>query len=233
MARLWKKPSWVSGIHEVKREPGRVQLVVIGVSTGGPSALEELLPRLPSDFPVPVMIVQHMPKLFVAALADRLDRLCAMRVREAYGAALVKPGTIWLAPGDAHMEIANGARGLMVILHQQPMLNSCMPSVDYLFQSAAEVLGAGVLGLMMTGMGADGLEGARAIKHAGGTVLAQDEASSAVWGMPGRVVQAGLAEEALPLHGLARELMDRVSRKTVPVGEKLVESCREVNYGGL
>lgn len=200
-----------------------LEIVVIGVSTGGPSALEVVLPRLAEDFPVPIMIVQHMPKLFTGELAERLDRCCALRVREAYDGAEVKPGTIWLAPGDAHMEVAQVGRRAascggnsevlraVVLLHQQRSLNHCKPSVDYLFSSAARLYGAGTLALVMTGMGSDGLNGARCVHEAGGVVLTQDAATSAVWGMPGRVFEAGLAREPLPLNALAAELTWQVN----------------------
>lgn len=199
----------------------RVEIVAIGVSTGGPSALEVMLPKLAEDFPVPVMIVQHMPKLFTGELAGRLDRICALRVREAYEGAEVLPGTIWLAPGDAHMEVVQTAIGhappggrvhiARVHLHQQRSLNHCKPSVDYLFCSAAKLYGAGTLALVMTGMGSDGLNGARCVHEAGGVVLTQNAATSAVWGMPGRVFEAGLAREPLPLTALAGELTRRVN----------------------
>jgi two-component system chemotaxis response regulator CheB len=199
-----------------------VEIVVIGVSTGGPSALEAVLPRLARDFPVPVMIVQHMPKLFTGALAERLDRCCALQVQEAQDGSELRAGTIWLAPGDAHMEIAEVHGSVaaaavariprcMVRLHQQRSLNHCKPSVDYLFTSAATIYGAGTLALVMTGMGADGLTGARRVHEAGGVVLTQDAATSAVWGMPGRVFQAGISREPLPLSKLADELTSRVN----------------------
>jgi two-component system chemotaxis response regulator CheB len=185
--------------------------------------LEQLLPKLPKDFPVPVLIVQHMPKLFTGALAERLDKCCALRVEQAYDNATIRPGTVWLAPGDAHMEIAprramagDGDRSADVCasrvrLHQLEPLNHCRPSVDYLFFSAARMYGAGTLALVMTGMGADGLNGARAVHEGGGVVLAQDEATSAVWGMPGRVNEAGIANAMLPLWGIASALKQRVS----------------------
>ena len=199
-----------------------IEVVVIGLSTGGPSALEQLLPKLPRDFPVPVLIVQHMPKLFTGALAERLAKCCSLRVEQAYDNATIRPGTVWLAPGDAHMEVAprrameaDGDRGgevsSRVRLHQQEPLNHCRPSVDYLFFSAARMYGAGTLALVMTGMGADGLNGARAVRESGGVVLAQDEATSAVWGMPGRVSQSGIASATLPLWGIAGALKQRVS----------------------
>jgi two-component system chemotaxis response regulator CheB len=206
----------------VERESAPIEVVVIGLSTGGPSALEQMLPRLPLNFPVPVLIVQHMPKLFTGALAERLDKCCALRVRQACDSEPIVPGSVWLAPGDSHMEVAprkmgfvagdQGAtvRGARVKLHQQAPLNHCRPSVDYLFHSAARMYGAGALALMMTGMGADGLGGARAVHEAGGVVLAQDEATSAVWGMPGRVAEAGIADAVLPLASIAGELRQRV-----------------------
>lgn len=198
-----------------ERGVGKVEVVVIGVSTGGPSALEAMLPLLPATFAAPVLIVQHMPKLFTGALAVRLARVCGMPVREAQGGESVLPGTIWLAPGDAHMEVANRFIGVraggkaVLRLHQGANLNGCKPAADYLFQSAAKVFGEGTLAVVMTGMGSDGLEGARAVRQAGGTVFAQNKASSAVWGMPGRVAQAGLADEVLPLSELAGALMER------------------------
>jgi two-component system chemotaxis response regulator CheB len=201
----------------------QIEVVVIGLSTGGPSALEQLLPKLPADFAVPVLIVQHMPKLFTGALAERLDKCCALRVQQAYDGATVSPGTIWLAPGDAHMEVAPrkampgdveasaGRRGGRVRLHQQQPLNHCRPSVDYLFFSAARMYGAGALALVMTGMGADGLDGAHAVHRGGGVVLAQDEATSAVWGMPGRVAEAGIASATLPISAIADVLRQKVN----------------------
>ncbi|HEV2709583.1 MAG TPA: chemotaxis response regulator protein-glutamate methylesterase [Edaphobacter sp.] len=205
------------------RKDSPIEVVVIGLSTGGPSALEQMLPRLPSSFPVPVLIVQHMPKLFTGALAERLDQCCALRVRQAQDGEAIVPGTVWLAPGDSHMEVAARrmgfdaadadvrGRGARVRLHQQEPLNHCRPSVDYLFHSAARLYGASALALMMTGMGADGLSGARAVHEAGGVVLAQDEATSAVWGMPGRVADAGIANAVLPLAAIAGEIRQRVS----------------------
>jgi two-component system, chemotaxis family, protein-glutamate methylesterase/glutaminase len=228
-----------------------VELVVIGLSTGGPSALEQLLPRLPADFPVPVLIVQHMPKVFTAALAERLDKCCALHVEQAYDDAPLRAGTVWLAPGGSHMEVTlrqvmagEGERGEAVRegrvrLHQRELLNHCRPSVDYLFHSAARMYGAGTLALVMTGMGADGLSGARAVHERGGVVLAQDAASSAVWGMPGRVTEAGIASATLPLSAIAGALRRRVNvGRTVrpePLrdGTAAVASRSEVAHGLL
>ncbi len=226
-----------------------IEIVVIGLSTGGPSALEQLLPKLPKDFPVPVLIVQHMPKLFTGALAERLDKCCALHVEQGYDNATIRPGTVWLAPGDAHMEVAprramaaDGDRGEgssgRVRLHQQEPLNHCRPSVDYLFFSAARMYGAGTLALVMTGMGADGLNGARAVHEGGGVVLAQDEATSAVWGMPGRVSEAGIASGTLPLWGIAGALKQRVNAGRAARPEAVPATPpaavrREMTYGVL
>ena len=230
---------------------GPIEVVVIGLSTGGASALEQMLPSLPRSFPVPVLIVQHMPKLFTGALAERLNRCCALRVEQAYEDAALYPGTVWLAPGDSHMEIAPrrtmmgeearelGVRGGRVRLHQQEPLNHCRPSVDYLFFSAARVYGPAALALVMTGMGSDGLDGARAVHGSGGVVLAQDEASSAVWGMPGRVSEAGIASATLPLSAIGGELQQRVNTGRGIAGgaaQRLAVGAlprREMNHGVL
>ena len=219
-----RTPCQCSGGATAAGAGSEVEIVVIGVSTGGPSALETMLPNLEANFPVPVLIVQHMPKLFTGALAERLDRCCALRVREAHEGAALRPGTIWLAPGDSHMEVAEGSgaesagaesargrgRGAVVRLHQRPSFNHCRPSVDFLFNSAAHMYCSGVLAVVMTGMGSDGLAGSRCVHESGGAVLTQDQATSAVWGMPGRVFGAGLSREPLPVGELAAEITRRV-----------------------
>ena len=217
------------------------EAVVIGISTGGPPALETLLPALPRDFPVPVLVVQHMPRLFTGALAERLNRLCRMPVEEARDGMRIEPGKILLAPGDKHMEVTTGltrsldalrgggsCRIRVVRLRAPELPTGGMPSVDLLFRSAARAYGSRTLAVVMTGMGSDGLEGAAAIRAAGGTVLAQDQASSAVWGMPARVAEAGLAAAVLPLEAIAGELIERVG--TV---RKAVDVRREIIYGVL
>jgi two-component system chemotaxis response regulator CheB len=226
------RPTAPGSSGEAQRQ---VEVVVIGVSTGGPSALETMLPMLPKGFAVPVLIVQHMPKLFTSALAARLDRICRIPVQQAQDGAAISPGEIWLAPGDSHMEVTPGAdarRTPVVRLHHGPALNSCKPSVDYLFRSAAAMYGAATLALVMTGMGSDGLDGAKAVRAGGGTVLAQDEATSAVWGMPGRVVREGLADAVLALPALAGALTDRVQEGRTRRRTPLV-AAREVMHGML
>jgi len=189
--------------------------LVIGVSTGGPAALDVLLPSLPADFPLPVLIVQHMPELFTKLFAERLNGRCPLHVREAVEGAPVCAGSMYIARGNWHMEVLSGARpGLPPTLHlsQGPPENHCRPAADVLFRSAAAVYGAGVLAVVLTGMGTDGTLGARIIRQHGGSVLAQDQPSSAVWGMPGSVVNAGLAQKVLPLNAIATEIVRLASR---------------------
>lgn len=192
-------------------------LVVIGVSTGGPAALDIALPALPANFPLPVLIVQHMPELFTQLLAERLDQRCNLRVSEAKEGDPIRPGRILIARGAWHMEVV-GARGVQpATLHltQGPPENHCRPAADVLFRTAVANYGAGTLAVVLTGMGADGLAGARLIRAQGGTVLAQDQPTSAVWGMPGAVAQAGMAQRILPLREIAPELI-RLSSRSQP-----------------
>jgi two-component system chemotaxis response regulator CheB len=187
-----------------------VTALVIGVSTGGPNALADLLPALPASFPVPVLIVQHMPPLFTRLLAERLDARCALKVKEGKSGEAVPPGTIYLAPGDWHMVVDGTRADPRIALHQGPPENSCRPAADVLFRSVAATYGSGTLGVVLTGMGRDGLRGAERIVEAGGRLLVQDEATSVVWGMPGFVAEAGLAEEVLPLGEIAAAILRRV-----------------------
>ena len=197
-----------------------VSVVAIGVSTGGPNALATLLPLLDADFPVPVVLVQHMPPLFTRSLAERLSMLSRFRAREGEAGALLEAGDLWVAPGGFHMEVERGGAGVKLRLHEGLPENSCRPAVDVLFRSVARVFGPGVLAVVLTGMGQDGLQGSRSVHEAGGRVLVQDEASSVVWGMPGAVAQANLAEKVLPLDALAKEINRRV-RSTVPARRAL------------
>jgi two-component system, chemotaxis family, protein-glutamate methylesterase/glutaminase len=187
-------------------------VLVIGVSTGGPAALEKLLPALPADFPLPILIAQHMPRLFTALLAERLDSLCALSVREAENSVGLKQGIAHLARGDWHLEVSGMPGRSSLCLHQGDSSEPCRPSVDLLFRSAASVYGGGVLALVLTGMGCDGLEGCRAVRAVGGRVLVQDQSTSAVWGMPGAVAREGLADRLLPLESIAREVI-RMARR--------------------
>jgi two-component system chemotaxis response regulator CheB len=190
------------------RQP--VRGVVIAVSTGGPTALAEVLPSFAVGCPVPVLIVQHMPAAFTAQLAERLGRLCGTSVREATDGMPVAAGDVLLAPGGRHMELAGDSARPRIRLTDAEPENSCRPAADVLFRSAARLWGAGTLGVVLTGMGRDGLAGSRAIVAAGGGVLAQDELTSVVWGMPGEVARAGLADAVMPLSQLGVEIAVRL-----------------------
>jgi len=185
-------------------------VLVIGVSTGGPAALDLLLPALPASFPLPVLIVQHMPELFTRLLAERLSQRCFLRVSEAVEGDAVRPGTISIARGNWHLEILGASRaGQPPTMHltQGPPENHCRPAVDVLFRTTAALYGSSVLAVVLTGMGSDGLVGSRLIRAQGGTVLAQDQATSVIWGMPGAVARAGLAQRILSLRDIAPEIL--------------------------
>jgi two-component system chemotaxis response regulator CheB len=188
-----------------------VDVIAIASSTGGPHALTELLPALPAGLQVPIVIVQHMPAEFTRSLADRLNTISAITVREAIAGEPLKAGLALLAPGDKHMVVERSIdQNMLVTLNQGPPENSCRPAADILFRSVAKCYGENVLAIVLTGMGKDGLAGSRVIRAAGGRVVAQDEASSVVWGMPGEVVHANLADSVLPLKEIATEIIRRV-----------------------
>ena len=192
--------------------PPMVKALVIGVSTGGPSALAELIPNLPGDLGVPVLVCQHMPPVFTRLLAERLDAKSALHVHEAADGDAITRGGVWIAPGGLHMVVRHRPGGAPVIATtNDPPENSCRPAVDPLLRSAVATWGSGVLAVVLTGMGQDGLRGCEAVSEAGGRILVQDEASSVVWGMPGYVAKAGLADRALPLDELAVEITRRVA----------------------
>lgn len=191
-------------------ETSKPAIVVIGASTGGPAALDLLLPSLSADFPLPVLVVQHMPELFTGLLAERLASRCPLPVREAADGDAVRPGTIHIARGDWHLEVlpaAHASQPCTLHLTQKEPENHCRPAVDVLFRTAAAAHGTGVLAVMLTGMGSDGLAGSRVVRTRGGVVLAQDQATSAVWGMPGAVTRAGLANRVLPIQAIAGEIL--------------------------
>ena len=189
----------------------RIDVVAIGVSTGGPNALAELLPALPATFPVPIVIVQHMPPVFTRMLANRLDGRCAVDVIEAEGGEVLLPGRVHIAAGGRHLTLARQGTSVITVANDDPPENSCRPAVDVLFRSVADLYGANALAVVLTGMGQDGLRSSEMIRLAGGQVVAQDEATSVVWGMPGFVARAGLADAVLPLDAVAGEIGRRVA----------------------
>lgn len=183
-----------------------VRLAVVGSSTGGPEALSRVIGGLTAAPPVPVLVVQHMPPVFTRQLAARLDRIGVAQVVEAAAGDALRPGTIYVAPGDHHLVVRGRGTGLAAGIQDSPPVNFCRPSVDVLFSSAVEAVGGEIVGVVLTGMGSDGRTGAGQIVAAGGTMLAQDEATSVVWGMPGAVVTAGFAHRVLPLDDVAGAL---------------------------
>ena len=193
-----------------------IEIVAIGTSTGGPNALAEVLPRIPNDFPVPIVVVQHMPPIFTRLLAERLAERSTIPVEEGRAGASLLPGHAWIAPGDFHMKVIRAGFERILNLNQGPQENSCRPAVDVLFRSVALAYGAHVLAVVMTGMGSDGVLGAQDIRNAGGEVIIQDEASSVVWGMPGLVHASGLDDAAYPVDRLAAEITRRVLLSRAP-----------------
>ena len=200
-----------SGLAGKSRGTGRYNVLAIGTSTGGPNALANLLPRLPPNFPVPVVIVQHMPPIFTRILAERLTGASHFDVSEGRNGAVLQPGKAYIAPGDYHMTVARGSNHTVVTkTNQQPPEHSCRPAVDVLFRSVAEIYRDKTLAVILTGMGRDGALGCGKIKQAGGGILAQDEESSVVWGMPGLVAKQGLAEKVLSIEMMAEEITKRI-----------------------
>ena len=197
-------PTAIKPVVSPIRKP--IEIVVIGVSTGGPQALSQVMMSFSADWPTPIVIVQHMPPMFTKLLAGQLANRTAMEVSEAVEGDVLRAGHAWIAPGDYHTELVRDDQAMKVRLTQGLHQNCCRPSVDVLFRSVAATYGASALAVVLTGMGQDGLRGSEAIRAAGGQVLVQDEASSVVWGMPGAVAKAGLANQVLPLGQIGSEI---------------------------
>ena len=187
----------------------RVEVVVIGASTGGPRALSRVLERIPPQFPLPILVVQHMAPVFTKHLAERLAQQTSLPCAEAEDGARAEPGSVAIAPGDRHMIVEESQGGVRIRLTADPPVHSCRPALDPLFQSAAAVYRAGTLGVVLTGMGVDGVDGASAIRSAGGQVVVQNQASSVVWGMPGAVARQGFANEVLDLDSIGDASLKR------------------------
>jgi two-component system chemotaxis response regulator CheB len=189
----------------------RFDIVVIGVSTGGPQGLKAIIPRLPADFPVPAAIVLHMPLGYTQAYAKRLDDASALKVIEARDGEEVRPGVVFIAPAGRHLTFTRASNGsVRTRLDVSPLDTPHRPSIDVMFHSAADVFGDRVLGIVMTGMGDDGREGSAWIKARGGSILTEAEETCVVYGMPRSVVEAGLSDQSVPLHRLTEAIVERV-----------------------
>jgi len=188
----------------------RAEVVVIGTSTGGPPALQAIIPRLPRDLPSAVLVVQHMPVGFTRSLAERLDTRSALRVREAVDGEAVEAGLVLIAPAGRHMKLRKRGQSVKVVLDDEPHSALHRPSADVLMSSAAKAYGAQVLGVVLTGMGSDGVEGLRAIRGAGGRTLAESEESCVIYGMPKAAVEAGVVDRVVPLPRIADEILAAV-----------------------
>lgn len=192
-----------------EKQHDTISAVAIGASTGGPNALADLICQLPANIGVPILIVQHMPPLFTQLLAERLDQRSALRVQEGYDGAIVKPGEVWIAPGDEHMTVVRDGNSVILKTDKNPPENANRPAIDVLFRSMANVYGNHCLAVVLTGMGRDGTAGCRVLKECGAEILVQNEASSIVWGMPGSVVASGLADSVLSLQNIAQTIVKR------------------------
>jgi two-component system chemotaxis response regulator CheB len=189
------------------------QLVAIGTSTGGPVALKTVLMGLPENFPLPIVVVQHMPPVFTRAFADRLNSICDLRVKEAEEGDEIVPGRVLIAPGDYHMVVLRSPPHPRVSLNQRELVSGHRPSVDVLMHSVAREYGARAIGVIMTGMGRDGADGIGQLHRGGGLVLAQDQDSSVIFGMNREVILNGDADEVVPVEGIARRLRERIRQQ--------------------
>ena len=200
------RPSPLGGCGDLHAHHHPVHLVAIGISTGGPAALAQLVPMFPAHFPVPIVLVQHMPPGFTASLALSLARKSALKVVEATHGTRLAPGHLYIAPGGSQMRLADRPTGHVLEVTDDAPENNCKPSVDYLFRSVAEHYGPRAVGVIMTGMGSDGVAGLRLMRDAGAYVLAQDAETSTVHGMPGEAIKAGVVHETLALDKIACRL---------------------------
>ncbi len=210
-----EKPAAAPGNEELARitermrqigQPGRPKMVLIGVSTGGPNALGQVLPQIPAGIGIPVFIVQHMPPLFTQPLAESLHQRCKLSVKEATDGETALPDNVYIAPGGRHMRLKNADNQIVIEITDDPPENNCRPAVDYLFRSAAHNFAGQAVAVVLTGMGSDGLTGVKLLKRHGCYTIAQDEASCVVFGMPRAIVEAGLADAVLPLESIAAKI---------------------------
>lgn len=195
---------------------GGIQAVLIGVSTGGPQALAEILPRMCAQLDVPIYIVQHMPPTFTQSLAKSLNNKCRYQVLEAEEDQYVENRHVYIAPGGRHMLLERNNQKIRTVINDNPPEKGCRPSVNVLFRSAAQIYGSQVLGVILTGMGTDGTDGAKELKKNGAMIIAQDEDSSVVWGMPGSACNAGIVDEVFPLADIPEAVISLVNRPALP-----------------
>ncbi|WP_425400553.1 protein-glutamate methylesterase/protein-glutamine glutaminase [Aeoliella sp.] len=195
---------------------GRVnpRILAIGVSTGGPKALSQLIPSLPANFNVPIVLVQHMPPVFTKSLADELNRHAKINVVEAQHGDMLQPGTVYIAPGGKQMKLQRAGFSSSVVISDDPPERNCRPSVDYLFRSVAEIYGGDVLACILTGMGDDGHLGCKLLKRRGAIIMAQNEATCVVYGMPRQIVDSNLADCILPLDKIGEEMLKLTGQET-------------------
>lgn len=204
------------------QRPGDVAVLAIAASAGGPDSVEKVLAALPADLPVPIVVVQHMPPEFTRLYAERLDRNTPFRVCEGTTGAELVPGGVWVAPGGYHMVVARNERRVVLGINEEPREHGCRPAADPLFRSVADVYGARALAVVISGMGVDALLGSRRLYEAGAQIVVQDEETSVVWGMPGAVAKAGLADVIAPLPRISEEIVAR----TVTARRTATESGR-------
>ncbi|MFH0990134.1 MAG: chemotaxis response regulator protein-glutamate methylesterase [bacterium] len=199
-----------------------LEAVVLGVSTGGPLALLQIIPKLPADFPIGIAIVQHMPPHFTRTLSERLNSLSKVAVKEAEHGELMEPGKVLIAPGGKHLLFSRGHGAMQVIISEEPRTTIFRPSVDVMMRSAVEAAHGPLLGVIMTGMGKDGLDSLRLIKRKGGYIIAQDEESCVVYGMPRAAVEDGIADTVVPLMEIPDALIRLANIRTAPVSSKVI-----------
>ena len=188
----------------------KIRFIAIGISTGGPRTLQEVIPRLPKDFPRPVMVVQHMPPKFTKSLAERLDKMSEVRVKEAEHHESVKSGTVYIAPGGKHMKLKKNGTSLQIEISDTPDNTLHRPSVDIMLESIVDIYGSQTLSVIMTGMGKDGLKGSNSLYGKNGMILSESEESCVVYGMPKAVVEAGIVDRIEPATNIAEAIMDYV-----------------------
>lgn len=205
------KPMPGKGGPAVKRK-GKSEIVAIGISTGGPNALTAMLPKLPRDIGVPILIVQHMPPVFTASLASSLNKKCALEVKEAVDREPIKPNVVYIAPGGKQMKLAAATDGVdrLIKITNDPPENSCKPAADYLFRSVGDYFVGRTTAVIMTGMGSDGTKGLQVLKNKGAFVIGQDESSCVVYGMPKAAADAGVIDTVCPLTQIASEIVKSV-----------------------